>query len=144
MKKQKLFLDGSVECDYYLIGICSHLSDYRLIWSLNSLLGTKLSKRIELFNFYDFKKKKEKEFPIYYYEDVLDYSSYYVIKNNFGPNTLITEAPNIDFLFFVQNHLNVKLYKELFEKIKKCKDVLGLFELSPQEFASTQFIDLNL
>jgi len=143
MKKKKFTLEGTIECDYYLIGICSHLSDYRLVWSLNSVLGTRLAKRTDLFKVYNYKKKSEMQFPIYFYEDVLDHSSYFVIKNNFASNTLITEVPNIDYLFFVQNHLNVKLYKKLFNKIKSCNDVLGLFELKPQELVSTQLIDLN-
>ena len=143
MKKKKISIDYSIDYDYYLIGICSHCSDYRLIWSLNSVLDTKFFKRSEPFKVYNYKKKKEMLFPLYYYEDYIDHSTYYVIKNNFDSNTLISEVPNIDFLFFVQNHFNEKLYKQLLSKIKECKDVLGVFELNPSEFTSTQIFDLN-
>ena len=143
MKKKKITLDYSIDNDYYLIGICSHFSDYRLIWSLNSALDTKFFKRSEPFKVYNYKKKKEMIFPLYYYEDLIDHSTYYVIKNNFASNTLISEFPKIDYLFFVQNHFNEKLYKELLNKIKECSDVLGVFELNPSELISTQTFDLN-
>ena len=43
-KITKHHLDFENEIDYDLIGICSHVGDYRLVWSMNELLNLNLVK----------------------------------------------------------------------------------------------------
>ena len=143
MKKKKFTLDSVIEYDYDLIGICSHYSDYRLMWSLNSTLNLGLTKEKDLFKVEGPKKVGDMEFPSYSYKDVLDYTFYRVIKNKFGPHTLISEANNIDYFLFVQNGSNEDLKLKLINKLRECNEVLGVFNLDPASFNSTQYIDLN-
>ena len=143
MKKKKFTLDSVVDYDYDLIGICSHHSDYRLMWSLNSILNLGLTKEKDLFLVEGPKKNGNMEFPSYYYKDVLDYTFYRVIKNKFGAHTLISEANNIDYFLFVQNGSNNDMKLNLINKLRECDAVLGVFDLDPAGFNSTQYIDLN-
>ena len=143
MKKKKFTLDSVIDYDYDLIGICSHHSDYRLMWSLNSILNLGLTKEKDLFLVEGPKKVGDMEFPSYYYKDVLDYTFYRVIKNKFGAHTLISEANNIDYFLFVQNGSNKDMKLNLINKLRECDAVLGVFDLDPAGFNSTQYIDLN-
>ena len=143
MKKKKFTLDSVIDYDYDLIGICSHHSDYRLMWSLNSILNIGLTKEKDLFLVEGPKKVGDMEFPSYYYKDVLDYTFYRVIKNKFGAHTLISEANNIDYFLFVQNGSNKDTELNLMNKLRECDAVLGVFDLDPAGFNSTQYIDLN-
>ena len=143
MKKKKFTLDSVIDYDYDLIGICSHHSDYRLMWSLNSILNIGLTKEKDLFLVEGPKKVGDMEFPSYYYKDVLDYTFYRVIKNKFGAHTLISEANNIDYFLFVQNGSNKDTKLNLMNKLRECDAVLGVFDLDPAGFNSTQYIDLN-
>ena len=143
MKKKKFTLNSVIDYDYDLIGICSHHSDYRLMWSLNSILNLGLTKEKDLFLVEGPKKVGDMEFPSYYYKDVLDYTFYRVIKNKFGAHTLISEANNIDYFLFVQNGSNKDMKINLINKLRECDAVLGVFDLDPAGFNSTQYIDLN-
>ena len=49
-KQQKYNLTLEADYNYNMIGICSHHSDYRLVWGLNELLKLKLIKAENLFD----------------------------------------------------------------------------------------------
>ena len=48
-KQKKHTLTLECEYDFEMIGICSHHSDYRLVWGINSVLNLNLEKADEDF-----------------------------------------------------------------------------------------------
>ena len=49
MKKKKHVLAFDDEVDFDMIGICSHHSDYRLVWGINDKIKLKLIKADDVF-----------------------------------------------------------------------------------------------
>ena len=58
----KLTLDFYQDFDFDLIGICSHVKDYRLVWALNNYLGYDFAKGDN----YDLNLKGEKQSHSFY------------------------------------------------------------------------------
>ena len=78
---KKLRLENNYDDDFTLIGIVSHLKDYRLIWSINEKMHLHLVKMNDLKIFQD-KKNELNTFSLYYYDEPHTFKTYYFISNN--------------------------------------------------------------
>ena len=80
-KSKKYTLTLDVEETYRMIGICSHHSDYRLVWGINNELNTNFIKAEKLFQIFGKKGVVVSEHSYYTFFDEENEINYYLIKN---------------------------------------------------------------
>lgn len=140
-KRHELIINWEENSDEMeIIGICSHVPMYRLVWDLNQLLHLKMRVANSLLEVYT-KKGKVIHFPYYYdYGQEQDFMEIYLVKNKHEGNTLIPELFQIDFfLFFINNQLYSM--KEIHAAIKeKNRTVSASFVFDAGRYESTDFI----
>lgn len=135
--KYNLFIE--TDYDYDMIGICSHHSDYRLVWGLNELLKMNLAKAEDYFVVAGKKGTGNSNHSYYFEQDEENMMEIYLIKNKSENKFLIPEKQQIDYFLFLRNNRTFSI-KDWVEKIKSHPSVLTAFEFDPQEFASTEHI----
>lgn len=140
-KKYKLDIDDDF-IDFEIIGLCSHHSDYRLVWSLNGNIGLRLEKCAEDYPLMNKKGEVDSLHPMYYYPDVEDRTDFYLIRNNADGKYLIPEKPSIDFFLFLNHNVGVDT-DELIEKLRNVPSVLGVYLFDPDELDSVHNIEFN-
>ena len=89
--------------DYDMIGICSHNSDYRVIWGINELLDILLERPQDNF-IINSQKGIQAEYPYYQFHDEENYLEYFFIKNKHEGKYLIPEKKQIDYFLFLINN----------------------------------------
>jgi len=134
--KHSIFLEP--DYDYDMIGICSHNSDYRIIWGINELLDILFQRPKDNFKISS-NKGSLGEFPYYNYLDEENYLEYFFIKNKHEGKFLIPEKKQIDFfLFLVNNQLHS--VTEVVQKLKTLTSVLAAYSFDPESFSSTEHL----
>lgn len=135
-RKKKYTLTLDQEFDFDMIGLCSHHSDYRLVWGINQELGLQLARSEEE---YLIEGKKNEVYPhvMYEYHSEDDRIDYYLIKNKQNGSTLIPEKPSIDYFLFLVNN-GVYSQDELIGKLRKVESVLGVYPFEPEMIDSAE------
>lgn len=140
-KKKKHILSFDEDVNFEMIGICSHHSDYRLAWNINSTLGIHLNK-IEPYIVSNKSGSKTSNHSMYEFVDEVNRLNYYLIKNKHEGQYLIPEKPAIDYFLFLCDNCAVET-DELMAQLKTASSVLGVYEFFPEEISSTQNIVLT-
>jgi hypothetical protein len=135
-KQHKYNLTLEADYDYDMIGICSHHSDYRLVWGLNELLRLKLTKAEDLFVVHH-KKTGISQHNYFIQRDEDEMVDFYLIKNKSEGKFLIPEKQQIDYFLFLVNNQTIDVENWLM-KIKSHSSVLTAFTFDPTEFGSTE------
>ena len=117
----------SSDKEFKLIGIASHLSDYKLSWLLNEELNFKFRQSDEI-NFEAQKSIEANKFSVYKSEDEDD-TLYTLYSNRSDKAILLKALKNIDFILKIEGELSNPQLLELIEKIKKLKNILTVFEI---------------
>ncbi len=125
--------------DYELIGICSHVSDYKLVWNINENLDFKLEKAHDLFDVNSKKGSILSSHPYYLMLDDENKLDIYLIKNKHEGKYLIPEKQQIDYFLFLCNNYVLNL-DDLLNDLREVDCIMACFTFEPQEFSSTQLI----
>ena len=86
-KKHTLTFDQDFEFD--MIGVCSHHSDYRLVWGINDGVGLQLTKCDESYIVTNKKGEVISAHSMYEFVDEENRLEYYLIKNKHNGKFLI-------------------------------------------------------
>ncbi len=141
-KKKKHILSFEEEVEFEMIGICSHHSDYRLVWGINDKIKLKLTKSDEDFCNTNRKGETISEHSMYTFVDQENRLEYYLVKNKSQGKLLIPEKAAIDYFLFLCNNNSVELDGFL-RDLKSVASVLAAYEFDPQEIPSTENIVFN-
>lgn len=141
-KKKKHILSFEDEVDFEMIGICSHHSDYRLVWGINDKIKLKLVKSDEDLCNTNKKGETVSEHSMYTFVDEENRLEYYLVKNKAQGKLLIPEKGAIDYLLFLCNNSSVEL-TGLLKELKGIDSVLAAYEFDPSEIPSTENIVFN-
>jgi hypothetical protein len=143
MKKQrKHLLALEVEYDYEMYGLCSHHSDYRLVWNINDKLNLKLEKSDQNFVTVNKKGIHLSNHSLYEFIDTENLIEYFLIKNKNEGKFLIPEKPAVDYFLFLRENYIIEP-DEFMVQLNAVSSVLAVFEFSPQEFTSTENLVFN-
>ena len=129
----KFTLEVEEDYDFDLIGICSHIKDYRLSWELNNGLGFDLSKD------QDFElslKGVHQSFSFFSFIDEDNLTEYYLLSNRSETGTLIPEQNNCDYFLLIKGNSGNGEKSSLIRKISALKHVLTSFEVNVEELKS--------
>lgn len=129
----KLTLEFEENIDFQLIGISSHVKDYRISWEINERLKLDLAKDKSLSLFL---KEEEQRFPFYSFVDQEELIEYYLIGNRSDYGILIPEENNSDYFMLVKGHITAQEIKALAIKISKLKPVLTAYVIEAEKLKS--------
>lgn len=140
-KQKKHILSLDPEINFDVVGICSHHSDYRLVWAINEKLGMRLIK-CDDYLMTDKKGNVSSNHSMFEFEDEMNRLQYYMIKNKSEGQYLVKEKPVIDYLLFLYDNFAVEP-DQLVQQLKDISCILGAYMIDPSECASFENIDLN-
>jgi len=138
-KKKKYTLTIDQDFDFDMIGVCSHHSDYRLVWSINEKTGLHLAKCNEDYVLTDKKGETVSSHSMYSFDDEENRLTYYLIKNKNHGRHLIPEKPTIDYFLFLHDNIAVDV-DELMNDLKTVPSILGVYDFDPLEIGSAENI----
>lgn len=131
----KLVLEFEAEYDFHLIGICSHVKDYRISWEVNKLLNLELAKDEDHTLYL---QKEELSFPCYSCKREEELKEYYLIGNRSKGVYLIPEESEVDYFLVLKGFFSDEEIKKLAQKIGDLKTVLTSFAIEVEELKSKQ------
>jgi len=141
-KKKKHILSFDDEVDFEMIGICSHHSDYRLVWGINDTIKLKLVKSDDDFCVTNKKGETISEHSMYTFVDEDNRIEYYLIKNKIQGKLLIPEKASIDYFLFLCDNTSISV-DELLSELKTVASILAAYQFDPAEIPSTENIVFN-
>lgn len=129
----KLTLEIEEDYDFELIGICSHVKDYRLSWEINKVLGFDLVKdeNLEL----TFRGEKQ-NFSFFSFLDDENLTEYYLINNRSESGILIPEEKKADYFLLIKGVLRGGEKESLISEIGSIKNVLTTYDIEVEELKS--------
>ena len=134
----KKTLDIEYDYDFQLIGISSHIKDYRLCWAINSAsIGINFIKT-EDFKI-SLKNETENNFYSQYVYNNEDAGLEFILISNRGTkNYLLPEIKQADFVLIIKGNFAEKQTEELIKKLKTIPFVLTAFTIEASELKSKQ------
>ena len=131
----KLTLEIEEDYDFQLIGISSHVKDYRICWEINRNLNFDLVREESL-------KLKTKEgdqnYAFFVYEDEENLIEYYLISNRSEFGRLIPEEPKSDYFLLTKGHITEAESQEICKSISQLKPVLTSYLIEVEALKSKE------
>ncbi len=134
-KIKKHIIEVETDYEYEMIGICSHHSDYRIVWEINDKLELQFFKNPDLFKVWNSKGVVQSEHPYYIFKDIENNITFYLISNKQNNEYLIQEKKQIDFFIFLMNN-QVYPISQLINKLKDLTTIIAAYPFEPSEFNS--------
>lgn len=103
--------------DIKIIGICTHLEDYKLAWHINKLLNINLIKYQDIVNEDGF------EFSFYLYDGGENCNTYNLVEIANAEAKWVNFSPTTDYLIVIRNFIHEENLAKLLDKIKHIEGV---------------------
>jgi hypothetical protein len=133
----KFILEEELEFDFKLMGISSHVQDYRLCWTVNRTLGLDLIKSDEEIIIRLNKVDEPLCFSNYYYQDLDSEVEFELICNRHEQGFLIPELKAADYFLKVSDFYSKSL-DELIFALRKSSLINMAFEIDVNSLRSRQ------
>ena len=131
----KVLLEFEENYDFDLIGICSHIKDYRIVWELNRHLKLNLSKDS---NYELTRNGQQQSHPFYFFCDESNLIDYYLIGNRSNLGLLIPEESKCDYLLIIKGNIaDISIHKIL-DKLNAIKNILTAYSIKIVELRSKE------
>ena len=115
-KKRKIVVEPFD--DIKIIGICTHLEDYKLAWNINKLLNINLVKYSDIIN------EDGLEFSFYLYDGGENCNTFNLVEIVNSEGRWVNFSPATDYLIVIRNFINDENLAKILEKIKHIEGVL--------------------
>lgn len=130
MKKKISFVYDLTD-EYCVLGICSHMKDYKLCWNLNKVLNIDLSK------YEDFsssgKKSSTEKYSFFYYNDANNRNNIFLLSNKKNNISLFEKISDADYLLLIKGRLSAIKTEELISALKKINNILTVFNVNMEK-----------
>ena len=123
-------LNFQPEYDFFIIGIASHVNDYKLTWSLNQQLGFDLM-RVDDLEIVVNKGQVTQRFSRYFFEHEESMISYDLVANLSENGHLVKEHQNIDYFLRINGEIGLEDFNKLLNEIKCIDGVISAFRINP-------------
>ncbi len=130
-------LEIDYDFDFHLLGIASHLPDYRLCWSINRQLGLELTKSDQALKTLQKDKLTFVSFDVFCYVNEENQVEYNLIDNINDGIRLIPEQKQADYFLMIRGLPQSEL-KPLQLSINKIDQVLTTFPVEVTELKSKE------
>ena len=114
-KKQKIVVEPFD--DIKIIGICTHLEDYKLAWHINKLLNINLVKYSDIIN------EDEIGFSFYLYDGGENCNTFNLVEIANADGRWVKFNPPTDYLIVIRNFINDENLMKILDKIKHIESV---------------------
>lgn len=114
-KKKKIVVEPFD--DIKIIGICTHLEDYKLAWHINKLLNINLVKYSDIVN------EDGLEFSFYLYDGGENCNTFNLVEIVNSEGRWVNFSPATDYLIVIRNFINDENLAKILEKIKSIESV---------------------
>ena len=138
-KIKRYVLENEAFNDFEFIGICTAQNDYRLAWQLNTQLDIFLEKSDDFIEIPIKKTNELTQFNFYFYKDLQNLISYFLIRNKQDGRLLLSEKPSIDYFLVMQDNYIIEP-NEMIENLRKMDSVIAVFGFSSNEFALSEYL----
>lgn len=133
MAKHKLDMDPDPEV--MLIGISSHVNDYRLCWSLNRSLGINLTRRDR--DISDPGPEKMASYSAFDHTDEESQAVFSLVNNHSGDGILLKDQRQADYFLVVDENAPVR-QDELLARVRQADFVLTAFPLDARQLRGAE------
>lgn len=113
-----------------VVGLSSHVADYRLCWSLNRALGLSLTRRRN--DIVEIAKDKELHYTVFHQADDDGAVLWSLVANTCGKRKLLPGQKEADFFLVADRSVGTDA-EELVERIRGAEFVLTAFALNMEE-----------
>lgn len=131
----KLLLEIEEDYAFKLVGICSHIKDYRLVWELNKHLGLDLCKDSN----YELQNKGASQSHVFHHfcdeENLIDY---FLIGNRSNAGLLIPEESKCDYLFVIKGNISESDVVSFLDKMNNIKTILTAYTIDVEALRSKE------
>ena len=127
-KAKKYTLEIEFDIDFELIGISSHIKDYKLSWKLNEELEWKLERKEDLL----IKSSKGVDILLkqFYYQDIVFNSEHFLINNKSENGYFLPELKMADYILISRYSENKEHYEKLVVNLRAISHVLTAFNIN--------------
>jgi len=129
----KYRLEDPVDPEVMLVGISSHVNDYRLCWALNRRLGINLARRQE--DIVEPGPRKPLHFAVFEHLDTENQARWTLVNNHGDDGILVKEQRQADFFLIVEEGVPISP-DELLARVRQSEFVLMAFALNYQDLRS--------
>lgn len=131
MAKYKLDIEEEND-DFLIIGICSHIKDYRITWLINQQLNLELVRsETDLVNWTSAKSKRQSYARFQYHDEQLE-ADYYLISNNAGNIKLLPDQKMFDFFLMIKNNNELSL-PNLVKELMAIPEILTAYAIDSKQ-----------
>lgn len=130
----KLVLELEYDFDFILIGVSSHVSNYRLAWGMNKLFDIGLE-RIDDVDL-SFGPQKKGVFSLYKSEDKENYTTFHLLSNRCSLGYLIPELKQIDYFIQYWGPMSTTELEQFKNELRKAPSVLAIVDIDPMQLKS--------
>jgi len=131
MVKYKLDIEEE-EDDFLIIGICSHIKDYRLAWLINQQLTIELIRsETDLVNWTSSKTKRQ-AYARFEFHDEQTAVDYYLMSNNAGKIKLLPDQKMFDYFLMIKNNIELSL-PNLVKELMQIPEVLTAYAIDSKQ-----------
>lgn len=133
----KFLLEEEFEFDFSLLGISSHVKDYRLCWVVNKALSLDLVKLEDEIIIRHKNGENQSVFSIYYYLDNDSEVEFELICNRHEHGYLIPELKTADYFLKISEYYDGNL-DEIIQILRKANLINMAFEIDVDTLRSKQ------
>ncbi len=133
MSRHVLHVD--FDFDFELLSIISPLRDYRLCHQINRHLQLDFVRMNDL-EITNEKKRIQAQFPVFTYEDEINFLQYFLIGNKCAGFHLIPEMKEVDYFLMMRGDAAGMVKADIMSRLKKLSDIQTLFEVEPKNLKS--------
>tara|TARA_B110000046_G_scaffold29074_1_gene30322 strand:+ start:4483 stop:4896 length:414 start_codon:yes stop_codon:yes gene_type:complete len=129
----KLTLEVEEDYDFDLVGICSHVKDYRLSWEINKALGFDLMKD----NNYEINVKgASQSYSFFSFIDEENLIEFYLVNNRCANGVLLPEEKRSDYFLMIKGVLRGGQKAQIIKQIDNIRNVLKTHEIEVNQLKS--------
>jgi hypothetical protein len=131
----KTVLNIEYDFNFWLVGISSHLRDYRISWALNKELNVDLKKEPD----YEIGQKKPMDsqfFSHYAYNCEETQRNYHLFANKCPSGFLLPEVKHADYLLMLDGNFNEQYIEQLCKLVRKIDHINTVFEIDVETLKS--------
>lgn len=133
----KILLEEEFDFDFKLLGISSHVKDYRLCWAVNKSLDLDLIKLEDEIIIGNKNNENQSTFSIYYYLDEDSEIEFELISNRHEHGYLIPELKSADYFLKVGEYYSQSM-EDLISQLRKTNLINMAFEIDVDTLRSKQ------
>jgi hypothetical protein len=128
-------LNVEPELEMEIVGICTHLRDYKLCWQINRHLGLELG-RVDGDMQSDSGKDKSAH-HWYRFTNETTHTEYHLVRNKGTAALLIPEHRQVDYLLIMRENLNINV-SDLIRQLRNIENVLTAFRINTDELKNKE------